>query len=592
MKKIKAQRSSTKKLKTSQQTSNIAEFIPPLGLEQQNIAISPYHSKKARQKLISLIVFALLFAVVVGTITGLVVNPKIGIIIGIGLPVCVLSYIYPRAALWMFLIYMPFGGTVVYWLGEGNSLVQLIKDVFYIPALIGLIRECQRKRLPIFISKPLIVTLGIIFTLCLIVLFFTNGVEQFSADCSSFSSAILYDANGNIVLNSLGKPVRRICREGIPLLQGLIGLKVLLGYVPLIFCAYYLIDTRKKLIWFFRIFLMLAIICTTLGLAQYYLLKTGHCVGTRLETGAQLYKATQSAKCLVGGSLLYSPEYGQIRLPGTFVSPWHWTWFLVANAMICFTPAFSETSVFWRTASLIGLGLIEINALICGQRLAFVLVPAVIVLQLILTGQIANLKKFLPIGIAFALILSIGLSFINPEFIQERTDSFVSRWNQASPLSFIIDQFNTVGGDFSRPLGDGLGKGSNASRSFGSVTFIETFHPKLLFEIGYVGLIAFMVFITHLVILTFKAFRSLRDPYLRNIGSSLWVFILIIGYFPYWYPLDTDPVGVYFWLFAGLIFRLQVLDRSNKVNKGIEESLLGARKFLKTPAKSKLSPSI
>ena len=118
MKKIKAQKSSAKKLITSQQTSNreAVEFIPHLGLEQQNIAISPYHSKKARQKLISLIVFALLFAVVVGTITGLVVNPKIGIIIGIGLPVCVLSYIYPRAALWMFLIYMPFGGTAVYWL--------------------------------------------------------------------------------------------------------------------------------------------------------------------------------------------------------------------------------------------------------------------------------------------------------------------------------------------------------------------------------------------------------------------------------------------------------------------------------------------
>jgi len=434
-------------------------------------------------------------------------------------------------------------------------------------------------------------TLGAIFSLCLIVLFFTNGIQQFSPDCSSFSGFVT-DASGKIQVDSLGRPIGRLCRDGIPLLQGLIGLKVLLGYVPLIFCAYYLIDTREKLVWFFRIFVIIAIICTTLGLAQYYLLKTGHCVGTRLESGSQLFRASKEAKCLVGGSLLYSPEYGQIRLPGTFVSPWHWTWFLVANAMICFIPAFSENSFFWRVASLIGLGLIQINSLICGQRLAFALVPAVIVFQLILTGQIKNLKKFLPIGVAFVLILCIGLSFINPEFIHERMDSFVGRWNQSSPLSFIIDQFNTVGGGFSRPLGAGLGKGSNASRSFGNVTFIETFHPKLLFEIGYIGLIVFMIFITHLVILTFKTFRTLRDPYLRNIGSSLWVFILIIGYFPYWYPLDTDPVGVYFWLFAGLIFRLQLLDRSNKVNKGIEESLLGARKFLKTPAKSKLSPSL
>jgi hypothetical protein len=397
------------------------------------------------------------------------------------------------------------------------------------------------------------------------------------------------DANGNPLVNLKGQPILYLCREGIPFLRGLIGLKVLLGYVPLIFCAYYLIDTREKLIWFGRIFVILALICCGLGLIQFYLLKSGHCVGTRLESGAALYKATTEARCLVGGALLYSPEYGEIRLPGTFVSPWHWSWFLVGNAMICFMTAFSETSLFWRFASLVGLALVQINAIVCGQRLAFLLVPLVIVLQILFTGQAANLKRFLPIGIFLAIVLFIGLSFLNPAFIQERLDSFVNRWNQSSPITFLLEQAQALEGGL---FGSGLGKGTNAARTFGSTVLIETFHPKLSFEIGNVGLISFMIFITHLVILTFQAYRPIRDPYLYSVGSSLWFFIVIIGYFPYWYPLDTDPVAVYYWFFAGVIFRLPVLEQQEKM-KGLSEKLplSGGKKGLKTPSKLKLSPS-
>ena len=61
----------------------------------------------------------------------------------------------PRQALWVFLIYMPFSGTITYWVGGGNALFQLAKDVFYIPALFGLILECSRKRLPILIHTKI-----------------------------------------------------------------------------------------------------------------------------------------------------------------------------------------------------------------------------------------------------------------------------------------------------------------------------------------------------------------------------------------------------------------------------------------------------
>ncbi|NEO99298.1 MAG: hypothetical protein F6K58_11560 [Symploca sp. SIO2E9] len=58
-------------------------------------------------------------------------NAAIGIITALGISASVLSYKYPRQALWAFLIYMPFSGTITYWLAGGNSLFEFAQDVFY-----------------------------------------------------------------------------------------------------------------------------------------------------------------------------------------------------------------------------------------------------------------------------------------------------------------------------------------------------------------------------------------------------------------------------------------------------------------------------
>jgi hypothetical protein len=83
----------------------------------------------------------------------------------------------------------------------------------------------------------------------------------------------------------------------------------------------------------------MAIACCVLGLMQYFMLVTGVCAGTDHLSGADLFKATLEAKCFVGGALVYSPSQDIIRLPGTFVSPWHWAWFLIANSALTFASA-------------------------------------------------------------------------------------------------------------------------------------------------------------------------------------------------------------------------------------------------------------
>jgi hypothetical protein len=529
-------------------------------------------AKAALNKLIAVSSTCLAIGLTLGVPLALAGEVKLGLMVAVAIPALILSYIYPRAALWFFLIYLPISGTVTYWIGGGNALFQLGKDAFYIPALIALIQECSRKRKPIIVSSKLLPSLIILLVFALGTLLVVNLPDQFLPACDSLTEKFLLDSSGNYVLDSRGIVIKVPCKEGIPFIQGLIGLKVLIGYVPLIFCAYYLIEDKEKLFFFGRLLVVLAIICCLLGIVQYWMLDSGRCYGTRDAVGDALFKASLKAKCLVGGSLLFSPSQGVIRLPGTFVSPWHWAWFLIGNSAITFTTAFSDPSRFWRFGGLAGLALVFINAVICGQRIALLLVPTVVVLLLILTGQIANLKRFVPIAAILALVLGLA-AITNQEFFQQRIDSLIGRWNQASPFTFMQQQWDWAIFNYKGILGRGLGYGTNSARAFGDIALIETFHPKVFYEIGPLGLLAFMVFLTHLTILTFQKYRSVRDKVLCSFASSFWVFILIISYFPYWYPLDTDPVAVYYWFLAGIVFKIPQIDKQEREKlKLIEEN--------------------
>lgn len=509
-------------------------------LSKKELAAQNRKAAKERQEFISFTSAIFFASVFMGLLLFPVGGVKAVIAAIAGILSISLSYKYPRKALWFFLMYVPFGGTVVYAVAGGNALFQLAKDAFYIPAAIALFQDCQKKKLPFLLPAGLKPTLYILLIACVLTLLVANGSQQ---------------------LNPGGEK---------PIVLGLLGLKVLLGYLPLISCGYYLIRSKRELLFLTRAHLVLALICCVLGLIQYQFLSTGRCPGTRGLSGDALFKATLSAKCLVGGSLVFSPEVGAIRLPGTFVSPWHWAWFLIANAFLTYSTAFSDPSLLWRLGGLAGMALVFINAVISGQRIALALVPIVIVILLVLTGQVANLKRFLPIAVGLGLLAAIGMTMF-PDLVLERVDSFVKRWNASPPTDFIAAQAENSSRSQEGFFGAGLGRATNSARAFGETTLIETYFPKLLYEIGWPGLIAFLMLVSSLTFLTFKAYRSVKEHNLRSFAASFWVFVLLISYNTYWYPLDTDPVAVYYWFLAGVILKLPEIDRQEQEQKHLLE---------------------
>jgi len=364
-----------------------------------------------------------------------------------------------------------------------------------------------------------------------------------------------------------------------PFLMGILGLKVFLGYFPLISCAYYLIRNKRDFLLLSRLQIVMIILCCVLGLIQYLLLLKGVCQGTRNLEGAALFKASLSARCFIGGSLLYSPEEGVIRLPGTFVAPWQWAWFLISSTFFCFASGFSDPSILWRIISLGSTALVFVNAVVCGQRIALALVPICFVALLLLTGQIANFKRFLPIGIGLALILGFAV-VSNPDVIAARIASFIDRWNASPPYEFITQQFEEVWKNVGGPFGSGLGRATNSARALGETKLLETYYPKVLHEVGLFGLLGFVGLVTTLTMICFRTYRSLKNRNFRSYGAAIWVFILFISYNTYYYPLDVDPVAVYYWFFAGVLLKLPVIDKQEEQLNSIQQKPKG--KTLKT----------
>jgi hypothetical protein len=535
-KKLAKKLTTPKQLAKKRQNSLPSVEVAPPVLSRQERKAQARQALKERNQLIQFTLVSLVVSGFIGLLVGLMVDPALGGSLT-GVLVCLaLSFKYPRQALYAFIIFIPFAGTVVYAFGDGNAVLQLAKDVFYFPALFGVIQVCRNHRLPLLIPKSIGLPLGLLITIVVMTILLVNVPQQFQAGTTDQ-----------------------------PILMGILGLKILVGYLPLITCIFYAMKTKEDLYFLLRLQVVLVLIACGLGFIQYLMLKTGYCAGTQ-GSGLDLFRASLEARCFVGGSLLYTPSQGQIRLPGTFTAPWQWGWFLISSAFFSFGTTFNDRSPFWRLMGAASLVSVFIMAVVSGQRIALLMVPIIVLGLCLLTGQLSSLKqlkRFIPVGMIVVLVL-LGLVIRNPELVQERITSLQDRWNASPPQQFVMNQFAQVGSSQNGILGNGVGRATNSARIFGETRLIESYHPKLLYEMGPLGLAAVLLLYTVLTIATWKAYRQTKDKNLRGYAASLWLFVLLISYFPYYYPLDVDPVGVYYWLAIGVVLKMPTLDKQER----------------------------
>lgn len=492
-------------------------------------------------KNILIIISAIAVAFLVSTVLAIFVSLKASVLGAVSIALCAVAYCFPRQSLWLFLIYLPLTGTFAYSFSSVYSavggkvvfsnlypVVHLAKDIFYFPALLAIL--VSSNWLKEFRKTANLVLIGsfVLLGTCLLTLFLVNLPQQLSDSIS-----------------------------GQPFLMGIIGLKILVGYVPFLACGYYLIRDRQDLSWFLRFMIVIITLCCSLCLIQYFFLVTGICPNSVDLPPPASTRASLQARCFVGGALLYNPVKQLVSLPGTFNSPWQWSWFLIFSSFFTVATYFYEyPSRLWRIVSLVATALVLISAIISGQTTATLLVPIIFIILLFATER--NHKT-----ISLKLLIGMLLLFFvanNFGVFGSALDSTIARWRYSPPQDFIVGQFQWINNSGIKTLGFGVGKAASAARKLGKVVLIETFYPRLLYEIGWLGTLVFFSFVSLITVYTFKSYRAVRKSSLWRFGLCLWLFIVLISYNTYYYPLIIEPVAIYYWLIAGILLKLPQLE--------------------------------
>jgi hypothetical protein len=117
------------------------------------------------------------------------------------------------------------------------------------------------------------------------------------------------------------------------------------------------------------------------------------------------------------------------------------------------------------------------------------------------------------------------------------------------------------------PLGMGTGTNTGAARYAladpDAFIGIENYYAKAVYELGMPGLLVVAGLFLTIIFISLKARRRMLTPDLRYGANALLAFLVAIFLISFkGWQIDLDPVNVYYWLFAGILLKLPVLEES------------------------------
>jgi hypothetical protein len=340
-----------------------------------------------------------------------------------------------------------------------------------------------------------------------------------------------------------------------------IGVKVWILYLPMWVLGYHLIRQRSDLDRVLAIMSLAAVIPLVVGIVEAVLIYSGRAPLVYSWYGDAASVVTQQFAELGfqdGGALR--------RIPSTFSFVAQYFAFTVS--MVGITYAWWRASLVGTRWSLFG-GILWILAilsgLLSGARAAFVFIPLVVVLLVVLDrrgfrlpiGRLAVTSLALPFAVGmfgarlwsvFGDVLALGTEYLQVLFLQ-----------------------GIVNGLATSPMGMGTGIDTIASRhafsdpaAFQAVggVWYESWYVKSLLELGVAGLLLIGLTFAALAIGALVRHHRLRDPKLRAVSAALLaVLIWNLAISTKAQYLDVDPTNVYFWLFAGMLAAIYQLDQ-------------------------------
>jgi O-Antigen ligase len=343
-------------------------------------------------------------------------------------------------------------------------------------------------------------------------------------------------------------------------LMAVIGIKIWLFYLPLLFLGYYLVDTRAQLRLVLTLIALSAVLPALVGIVEALVVYSGHA-----HAVYRLYGP--AARAVSQRFTQFNIGRGLRRIPSTFSS--FTQYFLFLSAMVALVYASwreSDDRRRFLSARSLVWALVIAGAFLSGQRGAWVFVPVLVVVILLLDRQIRLAVRVIPViaALLVAVILLLGAS--GPDIYREfkRTVRVEVRPVLVESTREAIHRttiglgtgVDSVGARYAYPNQLEWQRGIKPVVG----TWRENWYVRTYLELGVLGLAVVLALLATLVYRAVRVHRALRDPRLRSVSAAvLGLVIWTLAYdikAPY---IDFDPINVYFWLGLGLLFKLPSL---------------------------------
>jgi hypothetical protein len=444
---------------------------------------------------------SVLIAVVV--VRGFIVPAFALLAIGAALALAIHNW---RWAVYGLLLYLPVSGIIVVLTYSTTNLAVLIKDfVFVIPAYAGFYLAARQRgwRVP---GAP-IVAIGALAFLVL--------VESFRP--------------------SLPNP-----------LVALIGMKVWLFYIPLLFLGYHFIESRDNLQAALGVMTAIAMVPATIGIVEAIAIYGGHADQVYSFYGSAAASVTQqfTQQDYLGGGF-------SRRIPSTFSFETQYFTFVVS--MLAVVYAWWRLSKHWVRGAA-AFSVLLVAGFTTGARGAFLMIPFLVVLIVFFEGRLRR-GALAMLAVASTLLATVALFGANPIAVLSRAFEIGLSETQGNLLTDAKTAFEHA----SLGLGTGYSTLSTRYALVGQIDaryVSEAWWAKVILELGVVGLAAVVILFAQLVGRAYRAHRRMADPGLRAFSAAMIAFLVWnMVYFTKGSYIDVDPINVYFWLFAGMLLR-------------------------------------
>lgn len=197
-----------------------------------------------------------------------------------------------------------------------------------------------------------------------------------------------------------------------------------------------------------------------------------------------------------------------------------------------------------------------------GARAAYVFVPILLLLiYLIDRGPVGMMRA--AVIIPLLMLTAFHIAGIDPVAMFQMMFRLTTHYSDVIVYRGLVDAVaNAPWG-----LGTGMNTGPARFAFYNPRSFIafENYYAKAVYELGIPGLLIVVGLFSTLTVLGYKVHRRLGDPGLRSCSAAILAFIITMALnsFKGW-QIDLDPINVYFWLFAGILFKLEYLVPSRK----------------------------